>query len=196
MHRSRSALALGAVALIAATSLTACSNQGESDVTTVTGTCAMDTKQYDELSPLSTSRLEALLGEGDYRVEGNVRPGANGVPDAGECSYARTDDRETLRLQVGVNRKTDLFRSYDEARALQKTAKAQPIDGVDGFIIADPGHRPGSGDHGPLAVVFGPDNWTVTVHVVVPGKDTADDDSLASAAKEAAKNLGEPMQPA
>jgi len=184
----RVALALVAV-LCATTGLSACNDQEGSDVTSVTGTCAMDSKQYDALSPLSAAQLEALLGEGDYRVTGTVRPGAGDVPEGGECSYSRGDDRDVL-LELGINRKTDLFRTYDEARALEKTDQARAIDGLDGYIVADPG----SSDHGPLAVVFGPDHQVVTLHVVIPSKDAPEDAALGGAAKAAAGKLAQPMR--
>lgn len=170
---------------------------GGTDPTTVSGSCAQDKTRYAAVSPLSAADLEALLGRGRYRVEGNVRPGAGGVPDAGQCSYARADHPDQLLLQVGVNRQTDLFASYDESRALQKSPDATPIEGVDGYTVPDPGSGPGSGDHGPLAVVFGSGQQTVTVHVVdgtTPVKGTQLRDRLASTAKRAATYLGKPMR--
>lgn len=190
-RRKTAALALGTV-LAATAGLTGCSqDHGGSNVTSVTGTCALDQKQYDALSPLSADQLEALLGEGTYKVEGSVRPGAAGVPDAGSCVYSREGDTGGL-VEIGVNRKTDLFRSYDETRAAANGPQARPIDGVDGYIVPDPG----DGDHGPLAVVFGPDRQVVWLHVLVPGKDAPGDDTIAGAARAAAKVLGEPMRKA
>lgn len=188
----RSALVLAAV-LGATVGLAACGkDQGGSDVTSVNGTCALDGDKYAALSPLSADQLEAMLGEGDYKVEGTVRPGANGVPEAGECSYTRSGDGDAV-IELGVNRKTDLFRTYDEARALANTAQAQAIDGSDGFIVADPGTG-SDASHGPLAVVFGPDHQVVTLHVLVPSKDAPGDDQLATAAKAAAGALGQPLR--
>jgi predicted small secreted protein len=188
----RAAVTLGLV--LCATTLTACNDDdhGGSDVTSVTGSCALDATQYDDLSPLSSDQLEAMLGEGDYRLEGSVRPGANGVPEGGSCIYSRRDDSGAL-LELGVNRKTDLFRTYDEARALEKTDQAHAIDGLDGFIVADPGTG-SDGSRGPLAVVFGPDHQVVTMHVLVPSKDAPGDDTIATAAKAAAESLGSPMR--
>jgi len=163
----------------------------------VSGSCAQDKGKYAAVSPLSATDLEALLGRGHYRVEGNVRPGGGGVPDAGQCSYTRTDHPDRLLLEVGVNRQTDLFRSYDESRALQKSADATPINGVDGFTVPDPGSGPGSGDHGPLAVVFGSGQQMVTVHVVdgsTPVTGTKLRDRLATAARRAATYLGRPLR--
>jgi hypothetical protein len=157
----------------------------------------MEAKSYARVSPVSAADLEALLGKGSYRVEGNVRPGAGGVPAAGECSYARLDKPHDLLLQVGVNRQTDLFGSYEESRTLQKSPKATPIEGVDGYTIPDPGTGPGSGDHGPLAVVFGPDHWTLTVHLVGAKQSTSDatrERRLATAAKSVASYLSRPMR--
>lgn len=193
--RSRTAIATLVVAASVA-ALTGCGSQ-KSDATTVTGSCAMDAKSYATVSPLSTADLEALLGKGSYRVEGNIRPGAGGIADAGQCSYARVDKPDDLLLRVGVNRQTDLFRSYDESRALQKTEKATPIKGADGFTVADPGSGPGSGDQGPLAVVFGADHWTLTLHVVHAKPPVSGDalrGRLASAAKRAAGQLSKPMR--
>lgn len=163
-------------------------------MTSVTGTCALDGKQYDALSPLSADQLEAVLGEGDYQVEGTVRPGANGVPEGGACLYSRGGDSSAL-LELGINRKTDLFRTYDEARALEKTEQAHAIDGLDGYVVADPGSG-GDDSHGPLAVVFGPDHQVVTLHVLLPSRDSPGDEALAAAAKAAAKTLAAPMQTA
>lgn len=195
-QRRRHAAAALAAALCAV-ALTACSNddQGGTDVTTsVTGSCALDGKQYTALSPLSADQLEALLGEGDYQVEGSVRPGVDGIPEGGACLYSSRGDSGAL-LELGVNRRTDLFRTYDEARALEKTADAHAIDGLDGFLIADPGTG-GADSHGPLAVVFGPDHQVVTLHVLVQSKDAPGDDAIASAAKAAALALREPMDKA
>jgi hypothetical protein len=184
---------LGAV-LCATGAFTACNDdQGETDVTSVTGSCALDAKQYDALTPLSADQLEAMLGDGDYQVEGSVRPGANGVPEGGACLYSRGGGSGAL-LELGVNRKTDLFRTYDEARALEKTEQARTIDGLDGYIVANPGS--GDDNRGPLAVVFGPDHQVVTLHVLLPSKDAPGDEAIARAAESAAKTLAQPMQPA
>ncbi|HET6166181.1 MAG TPA: hypothetical protein VFE07_05090 [Marmoricola sp.] len=190
---SRGAAAILGVTLCTLT-LTACNDKddGGPDVTSVTGTCALDGTQYDDLSPLSSDQLEAMLGEGDYRVEGSVRPGANGIPEGGACIYSRRDDSSAL-LELGVNRRTDLFRTYDEARALEKTEQARAIDGLDGFIVADPGTG-GDDSRGPLAVVFGPDHQVVTLHVLLPSKDAPGDDTIATAAKAAAQSLASPMR--
>lgn len=189
----------GVVALVAAASVAALTGCGgnQAETTTVTGSCAMDAQRYATVSPLSTADLQSLLGKGSYRVEGNVRPGSDGVPDAGECSYARTDKPDELLLQIGVNRQTDLFRSYEESRALQTSAKAKPIEGADGFTIADPGAGPGSRDHGPLAVVFGSGHWSVTVHLVHAKPPVSGDallGRLGSAAKHAADQLKAPLR--
>ncbi|HEX2895517.1 MAG TPA: hypothetical protein VHO29_16060 [Marmoricola sp.] len=187
---------IGALATVAGLAvLTGCG--GGSDATTVTGSCAMDAKTYAKVSPLSAADLEALLGKGSYRVEGNVRPGSDGVPDAGECSYARADKPDELLLQVGVNRQTDLFSSYDESRTLQSSGKATPIEGADGYVVPDPGSGPGSGNHGPLAVVFGDGHRMVTLHLVQDRPSVSDrsmNSRLARAGKHAAQALGRPMQ--
>ena len=188
-HRRRTAAAaLGAV-LSATVALAGCTHDERgSRVTRVTGTCAPDHEQYDALSPLPPDQLESLLGAGTYEVEGSLRPGATGVPDAGSCTYSREGDTGGL-VEIGVNRKTDLFGSYDETRAAANGPQARPIDGVDGYIVPDPG----DGDHGPLAVVFGPDRQVVWLHVLLPGRDAPDDETIAGAARAVAQALGRPM---
>jgi len=167
MMRRRTRLRAAALLTVLATAgLTGCGSSGKSgEATTVSGSCALDQK-YADVSPLTSGDLRQLLGKGSYRVEGNLRGGTQGaVPDAGACSYARSSKPDELLVQVGVNRKTDLFGSVTEARALQKKSGSTAIPHVDGFIVADPGSGPGSGDHGPLAVVFD-GSRTITVQVV------------------------------
>ena len=180
------------LAVLSAAGLMGCTHDhGGSNETSVTGTCALGQKQYAALSPLSVDQLESLLGKGTYRAEGNLRPGAAGVPDAGSCTYSREGKTGGL-VEIGVNRKTDSFRSYDETRAGAADPRARPIDGVDGYIIPDPG----DGDHGPLAVVFGAGRQVIWLHVLMPGKDAPGDERIASAARAASKVLGRPMRKA
>jgi hypothetical protein len=186
-RRPRLALALGAVLLVIPA---ACGNDdpGGSDVTTVSGNCALMRDKYT-LSPVSTDRLEAALGPGRYTAEGSVSSDdrshtTRAIPLDGQCNYLDHDG--VRRLSVSVSEKGLPGSSYDDARRTQQSdSRARSIDGADGYVITeDVKDHDGKSTQQAVAVVFDGDR-IVIANILVPTKGVDSGAEAVAIAKEA-----------
>ena len=86
-------------------------------------------------APLSAATVKAALGGGPLEYGGLVFPREDSrVPAAGDCAYFH--DVDGPRLTVALNRRTDFFRSFAEARRFPRTHRGTaPITGFDGYTV-------------------------------------------------------------
>jgi hypothetical protein len=187
-RRHRAAVALAAGALLAIPAACGNDDQGGSDVTTVSGNCALMHDKYT-LSPVSTDRLESALGPGVYTAEGSVSSDdrsdtTRAIPLNGECNYL--DDDGVRRLSVSVSEKGLPGSSYDDARRTQQSdSRAKAIDGADGYVITeDVKDNDGSTAKQAVAVVF-EGKRIVIANILVPAKGVDSGTEAVAVAKEA-----------
>jgi hypothetical protein len=191
---SRAALATGA-ALLAI--LTACSNQGGGDVTTVSGNCALMRDKYT-LAPISTHRLEAALGPGTYTAEGSISSDdrsriTRAIPLDGQCNYLDHDG--VRRLTVSISEKGLPGSSYDDARRTQQSdPRATKIDGADGYLIAeDVTDEHQANARQAVAVLFDGDR-IVIANILIPSKGIDSGAQAVAMAKEGSEVFDHRMQ--